>query len=59
MRCKKLLSNNLSNGLVQTVTGMTELLQQITYLNTHVAQTTSMAKCKTILLTNNLRGYVA
>ena len=44
MLCKKLLSNNLSNDVVQTTTRMAELLQKITYLNAHVAHTTSMAK---------------
>ena len=44
MLCKKLLSNNLSNGVIQTATRMAELQQEITYLNAHVAQTTSMAK---------------
>ena len=44
MLCKKLLSNNLSNGVVQTATRMAELLQKINYLNAHLAQTTSMAK---------------
>ena len=44
MLCKKLLSNNLSNDVVQTTIRIVELLLKITYLNAHVAQTTSMAK---------------
>ena len=52
MLCKKLLSNNLSNDVVQTTTRIEELLQKITYLNAHVAQTTSMAK-----MLNNIAYY--
>ena len=44
MLCKKLLRNNLSNGVVLTATRMAELSQKITYLNAHIARTTSMAK---------------
>ena len=44
MLCKKLLRNNISNGVVLTATRMAELLQKITYLNAHIARTTSMAK---------------
>ena len=45
MLCKKLLSNNLSNDVVQTTTRMAELLQKITYLNVHVAPTQAWQKC--------------
>ena len=41
---QKTAKPNLSNGVVQTTTRMAELLQKITYLNSHVAQTRSMAK---------------